>query len=211
MDAIFGAKLLRGTAEEPTAAALAGKKAVGLYFSAHWCPPCKMFTPQLAKQYEAHYKAKGLEIVYVSSDRNQGSFDGYFGEMPWLAVPFGGTEELRQKLGSRFKVRGIPTLVIIDGETGELITADGREAVSGDPTGEKFPWHPPTKEEKARAVLEALGADIVAAAAGKPIGLYFSAHWWYVHAVACRFCLLLRVVGLLVGRGFPVISILFYH
>ena len=30
---------------------LQGKSVVGLYFSAHWCPPCKGFTPQLAKKY----------------------------------------------------------------------------------------------------------------------------------------------------------------
>ena len=24
-------------------------KIVGIYFSAHWCPPCKAYTPQLAK------------------------------------------------------------------------------------------------------------------------------------------------------------------
>ena len=115
MDAIFGAKLLRGTAEEPTAAALAGKKAVGLYFSAHWCPPCKMFTPQLAKQYEAHYKAKGLEIVYVSSDRDEESFEAHFAaDMPWVALPYAARER-KSQLARKYRVAGLPALVILEG------------------------------------------------------------------------------------------------
>ena len=80
-------------------------------------------------------------------------------------------------MSSKFKVRGIPTLVIVDSATGELITADGRDEAMKDPTGEKLPWHPPTKAERARALLDAIGTDLVEAAAGKPIGLYFSAHW----------------------------------
>ena len=37
--ALFGETLTRGGADVPTAAALEGKT-VGIYFSAHWCPPC---------------------------------------------------------------------------------------------------------------------------------------------------------------------------
>ena len=177
IETLLGAKLLRnGKDEVATVDALSGARAVGLYFSAHWCPPCRGFTPKLAKQYEEHYKAKGLEIVFVSSDRDEAAFDSYFEDQPWLALPFA-DRDAKARLSAHFKVRGIPTLVIVDAVTGELITADGREAAAKDPTGEKLPWRPPTKAERGRAVLDALGTELVEAAAGKPIGLYFSAHW----------------------------------
>ena len=60
---------------------------VGIYFSAHWCPPCRGFTPRLVDFYkECKEAGKTFEVVFVSSDRNQEEFDGYFGEMPWLAL-----------------------------------------------------------------------------------------------------------------------------
>ena len=64
---------------------------IGLYFSAHWCPPCRGFTPKLTKFYEEYNKKQGdkkFEIVFVSSDKNEGEYNNYYGEMPWLALPF---------------------------------------------------------------------------------------------------------------------------
>lgn len=134
---LFGEKLLKGGGEEvDTAQALKGKT-VGIYSSAHWCPPCRQFTPQLSKSYSEHLQNKGFEVVFVSSDQNQGAFDQYFGEMPWLAVPFGAGQ--RQSLGQKFDVSGIPSLILLD-EGGRILTKDGREMVSKDPTGESFPW-----------------------------------------------------------------------
>ena len=66
-------------------------KQVGLYFSAHWCPPCRAFTPKLAKWYsdiKATEMGRYLEIVFISSDREEASFNTYYSEMPWLAIPF---------------------------------------------------------------------------------------------------------------------------
>jgi nucleoredoxin len=64
---------------------------IGLYFSAHWCPPCRGFTPKLAEWYtnltDGPLKGK-LEIVFISSDRDQAAFEEYFESMPWLALPF---------------------------------------------------------------------------------------------------------------------------
>ena len=66
-------------------------KVVGIYFSAHWCPPCRGFTPALAKFYNAVKAGPNgdkFEIVFVSMDRDEKSFDGYFGEMPWHAIAY---------------------------------------------------------------------------------------------------------------------------
>jgi nucleoredoxin len=180
---LLGETLLKadGT-ESPTADALsAGTKAVGLYFSAHWCPPCQRFTPELAKAYTEHLKAKGLEIVFVSSDRDEASFNEYFKGMPFTALPYS-ARDVKKALSKKFKVQGIPTLVILDSETGEVITKDGREAVDDDPSGKSFPWMPPT-------IWDALGSEFLTGSEGdtvsieqvketsKVIGLYFSAHW----------------------------------
>jgi nucleoredoxin len=169
---MLGANLLTKDGLKPTEEVLSGKKAVGIYFSAHWCPPCKGFTPKLAEMYTSAFKAKGMEIVFVSWDRDQSSFDGYYKDMPWVAMPF---DLEKEKLNKKFKVSGIPNLVIL-GPDGSVITKDGREAVMGDPTGAEFPWIPPTKEEKA-AKIKALLGDELAKTGGKPLALYFSAHW----------------------------------
>jgi nucleoredoxin len=63
---------------------------VGVYFSAHWCPPCRAFTPILSEFYKKVNEAsKVLEVVFCSSDGNDAAFERYFAEMPWLAVPYG--------------------------------------------------------------------------------------------------------------------------
>jgi nucleoredoxin len=169
-----------------TASAMQDKKAVALYFSAHWCPPCRGFTPQLAEWYTNDLQAKGLEVVFVSSDRDEAAFSEYYGEQPWLALPYSDRDK-KNELSKMYKVNGIPSLVIVDPATGATITTDGRAAVSEDPTGEKMPWTPPTKEEKRQAAINALGdefEDKDGATFNKAerlnkefIGLYFSAHW----------------------------------
>ncbi len=60
-----------------------------LYFSAHWCPPCRNFTPVLAKLYNQWNKdGKQIEIIFVSSDNDLKSYKEYFESMPWISIPF---------------------------------------------------------------------------------------------------------------------------
>ena len=106
-----------------------GARKIGLYFSAEWCPPCRTFTPHLAKTYAAlRREGKPFEIVFVSSDRSEADMRRYMANygMPWKAVPFSSSR--REELGRRFKIRGIPSLVIVDAN-GKLLTANGRDDV----------------------------------------------------------------------------------
>ncbi|CAF3576239.1 unnamed protein product [Rotaria sp. Silwood1] len=68
-------------------------KVVGIYFSAHWCGPCRNFTPKLAKCYEEGQLElqDRFDIVFVSSDQDEKSFNEYFQTMPWKAMPFSGS------------------------------------------------------------------------------------------------------------------------
>merc|ERR1712232_235192 len=141
---------------------------------AHWCPPCRGFTPKLVEAY-AGLKEKGFEVVFVSSDQDEEAWKGYYGEMPWLAVPFEDRDR-KEKLSERFKASGIPTLVILN-SNGELITTDGRAKVMTEP--ENFPWQPkPFSEVIGNSFVGKDGAVLgKEAIQGKTLGLYFSAHW----------------------------------
>ncbi|KAJ0983793.1 hypothetical protein J5N97_002149 [Dioscorea zingiberensis] len=106
---------------------LVGKNIL-LYFSAHWCPPCRAFLPQLIATYnKIKEKDSAFELVFLSSDRDQSSFDDYFAEMPWLALPFG--DERKKSLSRKFKIRGIPSLVAI-GPSGRTVTTEARDLIT---------------------------------------------------------------------------------
>jgi len=172
---LFGEQLLTKDGLKSTENLLSGKSAVGIYFSAHWCPPCRGFTPELAKMYSETFSGLGMEIVFVSSDRDEPAFNDYFGEMPWVALPFE-KRDVKETLSKKYKVNGIPSFVVL-GPDGKTITTEGRKAVMNDPKGEKYPWIPPTAAEKAKMVLDTLGSEAITKAGSKAIGIYFSAHW----------------------------------
>jgi len=175
---MFGDKLRRAGGEEvDTQEALKDAKAVALYFSAHWCPPCRGFTPKFAEAYTNHLKAKGLEVVFVSSDRDEAAFKEYAGEQPWLSLPYAARDR-KAALSKTYKVSGIPSLVILDAE-GNTITKEGRNCITSDPEGNEFPWIPPSLESLLdRAFIAGDGKEVKwADLKGKPVGLYFSAHW----------------------------------
>ncbi|KAG8063084.1 hypothetical protein GUJ93_ZPchr0003g17881 [Zizania palustris] len=114
---------------------------VALYFSASWCPPCRRFTPKLIEAYkELVSEGKSFEVVFVSADHDADAFNAYFAKMPWLAVPFSDAEG-RSGLDKRFKVRGIPHLVILNAKSGEVYTEDGVQLVSEYGT-EAYPFTP---------------------------------------------------------------------
>jgi len=140
MDKLLGVTELQGKDGKVAVASL-DADVVGIYFSAHWCPPCRGFTPVLVDFHQKLVKeGKKFQVVFVSSDRDAASFKEYYDTMPWLALPYD-ERDAKEELAGNFNVRGIPTLVFVDGKTGETINPNARGLVqSEDPTGAKFPW-----------------------------------------------------------------------
>jgi nucleoredoxin len=99
------------------------KKLIALYFSAHWCAPCRKFTPELVDYYNrVATQHPEFEIVFVSFDKSQFAMETYMREanMPWPAIDFpklGGKEAIRKYAG-----KGIPCLVLVDA-TGKVISS----------------------------------------------------------------------------------------
>jgi nucleoredoxin len=124
---ILGSEILGKSGNISTDIPLNGK-VLGFYFSAHWCPPCRNFTPML-KEFYNKLKTMGVEfeIIFVSSDKTEQEFNGYYSEMPWLALPFG--DSRIQTLKSMYEIQGIPTLIFVNPTTGEILSLEGTEIV----------------------------------------------------------------------------------
>ena len=80
----------KGSREEVPVSSLGGEgKVLGLYFSAHWCPPCILFNPDLVDWYNRLNKSgKELEIVFISFDTTEEDYEEHFSTMNWLALPY---------------------------------------------------------------------------------------------------------------------------
>merc|ERR1711978_503011 len=124
MDSLKGATLIKADGSKVEAEkALENKDLVLYYFYAHWCPPCRQFTPMLSDFYGE--VSDELEIVFVSSDRSADDMVSYMKEShgDWFGVEHnsGLANDLKQKYG----VQGIPMLVVVK--------KDGRSNVVGKP------------------------------------------------------------------------------
>ena len=84
---------------------------------------------------------------------------------------------------------GIPTLIIINAQTGKVISSDGRSIVTEDPEGKDFPWAP-------KGFIDILtDGNLITDTDGTEmrwedvkcthLGLYFSAHWVSNHTCRC--------------------------
>lgn len=100
-----------------------GAPFLGLYFSAHWCGPCKVFTPLLAQFYERN-RAQ-LEVAFVSFDRTPAQFEEYSATMPWHKIPFEQRDAV-EEIAEALKVGGIPCLVVLHPESKRVISYNAR-------------------------------------------------------------------------------------
>ena len=78
------------------------KRPLLLYWGAKWCPPCNHLSATLFNRQDFIERSRAFVPVYVDGDRPGA-----------------------QKLGSRFKVRGYPTMVLFDPQGRELTRLPG--------------------------------------------------------------------------------------
>lgn len=124
----FGARLKTAAGADVSSAVLSGKL-VAIYFSAHWCPPCRQFTPILVDTYtRLKSQGKPFEVVFVSFDDSEAEMYEYMREarMPWYALP--PDSSAADRLRSKFSVTGIPTLVVVD-QNGNTVSTSARAEV----------------------------------------------------------------------------------
>jgi thiol-disulfide isomerase/thioredoxin len=124
----------------PIAEAVGGKEYILLYVSAHWCGPCRQYTPKLISWYQQQVGIRTsngngngsgtgtggepkndspIEIVFLSADHDRNSFQSYYSTMPWMAIDY--DDPTREQFMSTLRVRGIPQLAVMDGRTGKIV------------------------------------------------------------------------------------------
>lgn len=90
------------------------RKIFALYFSAHWCGPCRKFTPKLADFYNrVAPQHPEFELLFISNDRSPFGMETSMSQMPWPAIEFGklpGKQGLKKYAGGD----SIPCLVVVD-------------------------------------------------------------------------------------------------
>ncbi len=125
---LLGAKRVDASGEP-----VMNQKITAVYFSAHWCGPCKVFTPKLVEVYnQAKKEGLDFEVIFVSSDRSEEDMLDYMkeAEMPWSALPYDskGSAQAKEFKSETLESRGIPYLVILN-SAGEVIAKNGRREI----------------------------------------------------------------------------------
>jgi hypothetical protein len=125
-------------------------KMIGLLFAAKWCPDCTNVVPAIGKVTDAVSADDGdrdwLKVIYISSDTDETSIQ-QFKPSSMLHVPHSEVNE-RTHIKQRYatcaakemsvlqipsRKHGIPTLILLDGATGTVLSENGVEDVM-DPT-----------------------------------------------------------------------------
>ena len=122
----LGSELRDSSAQKADSSKLKGKITL-LYFSAKWCPPCQQFTPILVKFQKKHRDK--VEVVFISSDKSSVEMKAYIKAKRmdnFYCVDF--NSPMRGALGKQFKVKGIPSVVVIS-PSGEVASMNATNQI----------------------------------------------------------------------------------
>merc|ERR1712048_261807 len=140
--AMLGPSLLTPQGEKPTAEVLIRKRKVALLFSGEWCPWCRAFDPYFTDVMAKVQKMDpdDTEVVYMSVDADEAKMKEVTSGKPWTAVPYNRAQgngetpigfvrkKIREETGkpmgtlqAKYELSSVPSLVVLDGQTGELI------------------------------------------------------------------------------------------
>jgi thiol-disulfide isomerase/thioredoxin len=119
---------------------------LALYFASAWCDDCQASTPFVQEVVSKHNGI--LDLVYVSSDMDGQEMAGNLASSDWKSIPFQQQEERSnlkrhfgacasketEGLGMKTEDRksGIPTLLLLEKSTGNVLTRDAVSDIMGD-------------------------------------------------------------------------------
>ena len=104
-------------------------KTILLFFSIRRSGTCRGFLTHLIEEYhKIKHMDSAFEVVNISMDKDQDSFEEFFSGMPWLSLPFG--DERKKSLKRTFQADIIyPSLVAI-GPTGRTSTRNATHSLA---------------------------------------------------------------------------------
>jgi nucleoredoxin len=114
-------KLDKGQLQPYATSNLKDVKFFAFYYSASWCPPCKVFTPKLVQFYnEFKPQHPNFELIFVSHDNTADDTFGYMigDSMPWPAARY---EDIEGSNANQYCGSGIPDLVLV-GNDGKVLS-----------------------------------------------------------------------------------------